>query len=472
MLAGMSQIPDKDIVIVTSADVEDYRSLLERTTLPADVRKRIMLYRGERDNIDDLLSVCPRNADYIYILGENDETEHDNINLRCCKMLSGICADAAKNIHTYVVLTDTSTMEVISRTNKIMSSSTLKVDYINISEYQIEELIVGGDFMPVIKENDTARAHFVIFGAGDKARTMAMTIAHNAHYPNFTKTHKRTRIDFVSDKAESLMRDLFITYEPMFRMSHSKLYADETIKEYLPQKEYGDYMDLEWGFYNYRADVETMQQYYKAWTAEEIKSTRIIVCEDSDKKSVNRLLHLPRILRIIPIAVYQELSNDIVVYAANTGLYGNITIYGETQDSTSDPLFLHRTQRGRRVNHFYAKMYTGSPDIMEEDAWYDISEAHKFSSIYSGNASVLRNKSTNRETTDYIMCEMEHRRWMTSCLLLGYDTLTLKESAKVRANNALFKSMKNAYTHADIAPFDDLSITEQEKDKQIINAMR
>lgn len=472
MLTEMTQFPDKDIVIVTSSDVEEYRSLLERTKLPADVRKRIVLYRGERDNIDDLRSFCPEAADYIYILGEKNEAEHDNVNLQCCKLLSEICADAAKDIYVYVVLADTATMEVISRTNRVMSNSALKVDYINISEYQAEELIVEGNFMPILKENDADYAHFVIFGAGDKARTVAMTIAHNAHYPNFTKTRKRTRIDFVSEEAELLMRDLFATFAPMFRMSHSEVHSEGAVKEYLPQKEYGDYMDLEWGFYNYRADVEDIQPFYQDLAAGNIESTRIIVCEDNDKASVHRVLHLPRMLRNIPIAVYQEFCSDIVAYAKATGLYGDITIFGQTQNTTSDALFLHRTERGRRVNHFYARMYGDTKTISEEKAWYSISEAHKFSSIYSGNASVLRNKSTNSNTEDYILCEMEHRRWMTSCLLLGYDALTLEKSAEVRADGKLFKSMKKNYIHADIAPFDDLSEDEQGKDKQIISAMR
>lgn len=472
MLADMDRFPGKDIVIVTSADVEEFRSLLERSKLPEDVRKRIILYRGDRDNPEDLRSACPMTADYIYILGENDETQHDNINLQCCKLLGEMCAHADKDIYAYVVLTDFATMEVISRTNKVMSNSALKVDYINISEYQAEELIVSGDFMPVIRENDSGCADFIIFGASDNARTVALTIAHNAHYPNFTKTRRRTRIRFVAQNAEELMRDLFAAFEPMFRMSHSKLYSDGTVKEYSPIKEYGDYMDLEWHFYNYPADTGAMQPYYKEFASESVKTSRIIICEDNDKASVHRVLHLPRILRDIPIAVYQEFGNDIVSYAKNTGLYGNITIFGETLDTTSDALFLHRTERGRKVNHFYTKMYGDKKDQSEEQAWYSISEAHKFSSIYSGNASVLRNKSTDADTSDYILCEMEHRRWMTSCLLLGYDTLTLEKSAEARADSELFRSMKKAYIHPDIAPFDDLSQEEQQKDKQIISAMK
>ena len=60
---------------------------------------------------------------------------------------------------------------------------------------------------------------------------------------------------------------------------------------------------------------------------------------------------------------------------------------------------------------------------------------------------------------------MEHRRWCVSCLILGYQALTLKESEGARRDKTKFKALKKAYIHPYITPFELLSDEEKQKDK-------
>ncbi len=471
MLKEMSTFPNTDIVIMTSSDVENFRKLLDCTQLPKDVRNRIVLYNGERNNMENLISIQPMLADKIYILGENDEADHDNINLQACKLLSEICVSSKQDIYVTVVMENFSSMEVISRYNDV-SDSHLKIDYINIREYQAEGLIVDSDFMPIIKENDNDYAHFIIFGNGEIARIMALTIAHNAHYPNFTKCRKRSKIDLISDNIEPMMREFVTAYHYLFNLSNWSFYSNGNVEHHSPSVDYGDYLDIEWGFYNSSAYSDSVKEYFSELSKNDDAITRIVICEENDELSLNLTLHLSSLLKNYPVAVYQRNSSDILEMAVKTNLYGNITVFGSGNDVVSDSLFLHRIERGMKVNYFYDKMYNPNHSSSELNAWYSIPEAHKFSSIYSGNASVLRNKVSDNDTSEDVLCEIEHRRWCVSCLILGYQALTLKESEEARRDKTKFKALKKAYIHPDITPFELLSDEEKQKDKLIISAMK
>lgn len=67
---------------------------------------------------------------------------------------------------------------------------------------------------------------------------------------------------------------------------------------------------------------------------------------------------------------------------------------------------------------------------------------------------------------------MEHRRWCVSCLILGYQVLTLKEQEEACRDKTKFKALKKVYIHPDITPFELLSDEEKQKDKLIISAMK
>ena len=53
--------------------------------------------------------------------------------------------------------------------------------------------------------------------------------------------------------------------------------------------------------------------------------------------------------------------------------------------------------------------------------------------------------------------EAEHRRWMMSVLIMGYEAGESRD--------------RDRFVHNDIRPFDELSPEEQEKDKILIDAL-
>ena len=79
----------------------------------------------------------------------------------------------------------------------------------------------------------------------------------------------------------------------------------------------------------------------------------------------------------------------------------------------------------------------------------------------------MRRRSSQTATV-VEMCEMEHRRWMMSCLLMGYLPMTINESAAVRQDKVLFKQYKNNNIHADITTYSLLNEEEKGKDLLLI----
>ena len=162
----------------------------------------------------------------------------------------------------------------------------------------------------------------------------------------------------------------------------------------------------------------------------------------------------------------------------------------------SDPLFIRRSTHGQRVNFVYNKEYgiNGTHYPTKESAWYAIPEAHKLSSIYCANAMFARIRSfglddkcdisrlSEREKRQ--ICEVEHRRWMISVLILGYTPVNSSARAewKARRESGIddivtkakkeFKALKaERYIHLDITPFDHLATSEQTKDLLLIENM-
>ena len=149
-------------------------------------------------------------------------------------------------------------------------------------------------------------------------------------------------------------------------------------------------------------------------------------------------------------------QNSSVLDRANeTGMYGTIIQFGQIDEAASDPLFQLRSQRGKRVNFIYHKKYADQPCSSADEAWHKISEADKYSSIYCGNAMVLRRLCYDFSGDKTPIYEAEHRRWLMSELLMGFEPGE--------------KTDKKRFIHADIVPYDKLTETEQIKDADLID---
>ena len=80
------------VLLQTTHDVEEVRDKLE-SHLTIDQLDRVLIYRGQRDSIEDLEKLYPEYATEIYVLGEyslldGGESFHDAMNMRCVNLLA------------------------------------------------------------------------------------------------------------------------------------------------------------------------------------------------------------------------------------------------------------------------------------------------------------------------------------------------------------------------------------------------
>ena len=421
-----------------------------------------IFYQGKRDSKNDLLSARVEFAQTVYIVGEDDEKSHDARNLMALDYLTEICSNADHDIHCYITVCEQSTVEIFQYFKAKVSGRLLLVDIINDYEYEAEQLLVNTDFLPIINSDSESYSQIIIIGTGPAAQAVAYTVAHLSHYPNYTTKGLKTCITFISKDMKEWM-DKFVAARPgLFELSeYSYISPSGERQSYIPSGSYGDFLDIKWEFIDTYDTSTLATKYIKETALNSQVITTVFVCHNESRTNIESVLHLPREVfsaygkNVHNIAVYLRDSQNLITLANETNMYGTLTTFGD--NFTTDRLMNRRSKFGKRVNYVYDKAYGNPPSKNEEEAWYKIPEAHKYSSICCANAMFLRQLCYNLQGERLPIYEAEHRRWMMSVLLMGYRYGETTDRKK--------------YIHADIIPFKELPPSEQDKDKILIDAL-
>ena len=507
MLSALARDPQsktKDIVVLTAQNVDALRNSLADhfdDEEGKNLRSRATLYFGERDNREDLATKdLARNAAEIFIIGDDNEPDHDSVSVKCCKLLKDICDDADHPIPCKLVLQDAASMDVFKFTGSVdrkvdkqtaedgkKKKDMLLVDVIYDNEYIAEQILIPrsetdpaidycsikkipGDYgyrfqtIPGIREDSDRYVHLVIAGTTDMAVAMATTAAHICHFPNFKEGRNRTVITFVDTGMKGKMSRFVAAHENLFRLSHYRYleFADDgspRITPYAPVPEYGDFLDVRWEFADAHICSTEMAALLKEWAADGRQALSLAICLEKQTDNTFSATHLPFEIyeKGCPVFVHQHDKGDILLDAQKSGQFGNIHVFGSTSSIKGDSLYRHRIERGKHVNLVYRvrrEKALGNEEyrtIQEDAAWYGSKEADKFSSIYCANALPIRNHSFGLEglSPDSIekmsgtLFETEHRRWMMSTLLLGYRALLPEKRTGLLDDHKKWLAIKN-----------------------------
>ena len=463
----------KEIVVMTSGDVESLRAEMEVAVNDTRFSKRLTWYHGDRSNEDDLRSARAAYASAVYLIGEDGEEAHDSLNISSLDLLEGICAGPGAPIPCFVTLEMHASLDIFQYLPN-RSASRLRLEIIHTGDYLAEQLLVYTPFLPVPGEEEYL--HVVVAGSARTARSFATVAAHICHFPGFADGKRRTRISFVDTGIRERMDQFVSNHQNLFDLSHYSYVTPEGRETVPPRPEFGDFQDIEWEF----IDSSLASPYVRAelvrWAQDAGQKLLLAICHEDSDANLTAALHLPKDLYAarIPIAVYQKEQGELMEKAVATGRFGNITCYGES-GQVRDALFLRRSLRGKRVNYLYDLEFGNPPAAGADEAWANLSFAHKLSSIASANSIPLKLRSFSLDATRSCMdaldaglleslAEVEHRRWMTSVLLMGYSAAPKAQ----RADRSRFKELKNEqFIHLDIAPYDELR-HEADKDRLIV----
>lgn len=461
-----AEFDGRDIVVMTSSDVETLRDEIETALDDKKFCKRLIWYRGERDNEDDLRSACVASASRIYLIGENDEPDHDSVSIASSDLLKKICSGSGPAIPCFVTLEMHSSLDVFNYLPGDKGSR-LRVEIINVSDYLAEQLLVDTDFIPVPDEGQSL--HIVIAGANRTARSVARVAAQICHFPK----GGRTLISFVDEDMEKQMDDFVANHQSLFDLSHYTFVSPVGRTGFVPKNGYGDFLDVEWEFIDSPLAAPFVRTKLSAWAADHAQKLVLVFCHEESSANLFAALHLPKDIYKagVPVAVYLKDHPELMAKAASSGQFGSLTSFGEASEG-SDALFLRRSLRGKRVNYLYDRKYGGG-SATPDDAWAQLPFAHKLSSIASAASIPLKLRAFSiqptRESVDALspevldaLSEVEHRRWMLSVLLMGYSAAP----KSVRADRSRFKELKTReFIHLDIAPYSEI---EEEADKDTV----
>lgn len=423
MLEVLSLYPDKqEIVIMTQDDVESLSAKIKARFADRKFFNRLIFYRGAWDTLDELTTARPQYAKTIYVIGEQGDSEHDSMNMRCCTLLKTLCAQSKYDIPCFVMMENGSTIDMYMKEPKPLSTDKLKIDIVNTREYAAEQVLAWTNFLPVIKADDAHYSHFVILGTGSMAKAVAFTVAHNSHYPRLNGAIRPTLISIVSKDVREWMENLAASRPELFERSrYTFIAADGSVDTHHPEN---DLLDVEWEFIEQRDASPVARMLLEQWASDrEQQYLRIAICHESQSERIASLLHLPQPIfdekHPCPICIYLEQGGETVFRAMETGNYGIIKPFGPAMGRQSDPLFGDRSKRGYLVNAFYLVGKEAFNGFDYFKAWYESKESDKFASTYCANALNMRWVNFDPLGDREPLYEAEHRRWMMTKLLMG-----------------------------------------------------
>ena len=469
------ELQKKDILVMTASNVEALRSRMEIQLADPAFFDRISFFHRERNSLKYLKEACAEKASIIYVIGEDNESAHDALNIHCLNLLEELCGNEGSVIPCYLIMEKHSTLHLFNYM-KSVKSTRLNVEVINESDYAVEQLLKESDFLPAFSADDERRLHLVIAGNSIVSRSFASVAAQICHYPNFKGAATRTRISLIGYNEEE--RDMFLaSYRNLFELSHYRYVTAEGTEETAPSSDIGDFLDIEWEFVNEPLISSFVNTLLERWAADPREVMVLAMCYGDDETNTFMTLHLPKVVydSNTNIAVHQTDSSEMMELANTIGMFGKVFIFGNAHPG-EDLLFLNRSSKGKRVNRVYDSEYGNPPAKDEEEAWRRLSYAHKQSSIASANSIPLKLRCFNiRPTKEDIrnlsdkqldsLSEVEHRRWMATQLLMGYSAATQEE----RRDRSHFKELKNEkFIHLDIAPYEELP-EQEKKDTLIMN---
>ena len=479
MLDSIRKHPElsrKEILVMTSVDVVHLRSLIWNSLADKKFCRQITFYRSDRESEARLREASPDKAAMIYLIGEDNELCHDALNIQCLEYLRNICSGKGPAIQCFMSMEMHSSLDVI-RYLKGGEKSRLCVDVINKSDYIVEQLLVHTDAMPALTEEAKGKyVRIVIAGYSRVGRSFATVASQICHYPNFA-ADTRTQITFIDTGMRQSMDFFVANHSAMFDLCHYHYLSEGSSQSFAPKEEYGDFMDLEWTFVDADPSSPFARDLIEKWASDPMEELVVAVCYEKDTKSFSTALHLPRCVyeRKSPVLVYQEGNPALVFKAAETGMFGKLAVFGEGLPDY-DALFLKRTTWGKRINRIYDLQYGNPPAEDADSAWKNLPYAHKLSSIASSNFMPMILRCFGLELSEEVfdalpgdvlekISEAEHRRWMTSVLLLGY----YPAGRELRKDRSAFTCLKKEkFIHLDIVPYDELA-HEQDKDRMIVS---
>ena len=513
-IAADPELRKKDVLIVANQDAEKlWLQIVAR--LSSEERKvSLTIYHRERNMERSLRKSKAELASVIYIVGEDNEEEHDSLNVECWERVKELREKEAKERgQCYLTFERNASTYLFHALPGEGDTSKMETTIVNRLESIAQQIMIGDDERGgwstldrgVIGPGSEKYVHLVVAGMNQMGYAMATTAAHLCHFPNFDENAERpirTKITFVDKDADVEMKLFKGWYPGLFALSHSSYWENGKEKERMsPEKKYGDFLDVEWEYMKGELVDDWVREKLVEWKNDEKEVLTLALCDEEPERNVANALYLPKeYYRAVDeraglterdplIMVYQPISDALVGRTRDVARYRNVIPFGMMLDSF-DVRLEKRIAAAKRINYLYNNSdYVMMPSNEEQlnELWRGLSYANKMSNIYAANSIYTKFRSMKVDwkkwTGDFPekmveqMARMEHARWNEEKLLVGFSALEESERERIidglrrkdksieNENNDL---KKKEFVHKDIAPYDALQEASKEYDKAIV----
>jgi hypothetical protein len=496
---------NNEIIIQTTCKIPDiYHELC--CNISHELEKKVILISGNRNSIEDMEVLRLEKAGEIYILGENDEYEHDAINIECVKKINAIL-NKSKNMtaekNCYVLFENQTTYAILQQYDFEELRNFLPF---NFYEIWARKIFIDGQYNgldetegtvqylpldrePIVFDSDKT-VHLLIVGMSKMGIAFAIQASHICHYPNFVRNKQlKTRITFIDEKADKEMYYLQGKYRHLFNnMDYSFTDVLNSSNDFdSKQTQTAEFTGIEWHFIKGRIENPKIQSYIERFADEKNSLLTIAVCLNLPSSAIATGLYFSDniYLKQIPVLVKQNSSYSILSMLKDKGKYANVKPFGMLDNcldfsQTADVL----PKKINYVYNFYFNelTYRQIPATVPPDEcniqWKSLPVSKQWSNRYHAGMMKTKIRSfeldkhpENLEKNIDLIAAVEHNRWNMEELLLGYRPATGEEKEDIANGKINPEELKKIFVHHDISPFECLPENKKDIDRMISYAI-
>ena len=511
---------DAEIVLQTIQKVPAVRHKLF-SYIDDQIEDKLTILSGNRNSKDDLKKLYLSDAEEIFLLGENDEFDHDSLNIECLKLICSILPanDNITRKKCHVLFENQSTYTILQQRD-IQGISRVEFCPFNFYEKWAENVFITDSvhYCPLdripIREESAHTVHLVIVGMSKMGVALAIEATHICHFPNFiAKNDLKTRITFIDKNADEEMHFLQGRYQSFFDEID---YGFENIKDHnedFKNISTGHFTDIEWQFIKGGVEHPEIQKKIADFSNEKNTLLTIAVCLNDPAVAIatgmyfnnevyqsDKIKHFDqfntrmpelsedeRSLFNVQILIKQDTPYSILSMLGNTNKYYNVRAFGMLNlcpdISNSDD----RDIPAKKVHYTYDYYFKNNkqipasyPEVASLDAeWDKIPIVEKWSNRYHTNMINVKQRSFDigkiTETGDDaekesvklidLIAKVEHNRWNIEKLLMGF------RPARGSEQNIPKKELKKSFIHPDIKKYEDISEEMKDIDRMITKVL-
>ena len=354
-------------VILTSIKATEVRAKIA-SYIGGNKADEFIILTGDRRFIRNLERASYAEAKKVYILGEENETDHDAANISCLQELGKVHREY-ENIECLMEIDNPDVLLLFSQTR--LDIKGIKLRCFNRNELLANELLVGdenGLKLPYLPPEDDRRQHLIVIGSSALSTEISKLYLKLAHYPNFKSKNIKSKLTVID---QNTCLDLG-RQSNLKEVCHIREYGNSTTcTDSFNATEYDDLLDFEINHIKGNILDEHVRIVLNNIRNEKDNISIVISSNDTDQ-NFRDSISLPDSFyeADYPVFVYQPVTGLVIDKNNLPYYYDNLNQFG-LNSSLEDVYDKHQTNLIRAVS--YADLMIGvlKPDITFSDMEID-----------------------------------------------------------------------------------------------------